>query len=54
MSVGIGVIAGGPEFFLAKQAAATSNRKWHHHSVAATEIGNLFADLLDDAHEFVS
>ncbi|WP_433964989.1 hypothetical protein [Tunturiibacter gelidiferens] len=41
-------------FFLQNKQLPHAIVNGHHYSVAATKIGNVFADLFDDAHEFMS
>src|SRR5947209_19530938 len=54
MCVRIGVIACGPNLFFAKFALAAGNSERHNHAISALKIGNVFANFLDDAHEFMA
>ena len=50
----IGSLAGGEQFVLAEETAATGNHEWNHHAITGADGGDVTPHLLDDPHEFVT
>ena len=54
MSVGIGVVAAGPEFLPAELAISAGDREGHDNAVTAPRLVTSLTDLFHDTHEFVA
>jgi len=54
VSVRIRVVACGAQFLLAESAVSASNGKGHDHAIATLKIVYVYANFLNNAHEFVS
>ena len=53
MSIRIGVVAGGPDLFLAKLAIPAGNCEGNDHTIPALKVRYAFARLLNNSHELM-